>query len=131
MLSDQQPPHRTGVSRRVQGTSIVVIGCSLGCVPALMTLMEELDANWPAAVFVHLHTGRHRSVLPALLRPRCPMKVTFAEDAMPILSGHVYVAPPDRHLCICDNDIRLSYGPRIHWARPAVDPMFCSAAKAH
>src|SRR5262249_18455219 len=78
-----------------------------------------------------LHIGRRRSFLPDLLRRHCPMPVGFAEEAMPILPGCWYVAPPDRHLYVCEGDMRLSHGPRINWTRPAIDPMFCSAAKAH
>jgi two-component system, chemotaxis family, protein-glutamate methylesterase/glutaminase len=115
----------------MQNTSIVVIGCSAGCVPALMTLVKDFDADWPAAMFVTLHIGRRRSLLPQLLGEQCPMPVSHATEGMPIGRGHVYIAPPDRHLHVYENDMRLGTGPRINWTRPAVDPMFSSAAAAH
>ena len=96
-----------------------------------MTLVKDFEASWPAAIFITLHIGRRRSLLPQLLAGQCPMPVSHAEEAMPILRGHVYIAPPDRHLHVCENDMRLSTGPRINWTRPAVDPMFSSAAVAH
>jgi two-component system chemotaxis response regulator CheB len=45
--------------------------------------------------------------------------------------GKVYVAPPNYHLCVGQTRIDLSTGPRENWFRPAIDPMFRSAAKAH
>jgi two-component system chemotaxis response regulator CheB len=52
-------------------------------------------------------------------------------DREVIQRGRVYMAPPDRHLCIEAQYIRLSHGPRENWTRPAIDPMFRSAARTH
>src|SRR5829696_3696295 len=91
-------PHATCApetrSESMQNASIVVIGCSAGCVPALMTLVKDFDADWPAAIFVTVHIGRRRSRLPQLLGEQCPMPVSHATEGMPIGRGHVYIAPP-------------------------------------
>ena len=48
---------------------------------------------------------------------------------MQIRDGHVYVAPPDYHLIIDGRRARLSHGPREHRFRPAIDPLFRTAAQ--
>ena len=96
-----------------------------------MRLVEEVDASWPAALFVTVHVGRRRSVLPQLLQGRCAMPVSHAKDGMPIIPGQIYLAPPDHHLHVRESDMRLSHGPRVNWSRPAIDPMFISAASSH
>ncbi len=48
-----------------------------------------------------------------------------------ILPGHVYIAPPDHHVLIEATRMRLSSGAKVHYARPAADPMFISAAASH
>jgi two-component system chemotaxis response regulator CheB len=57
--------------------------------------------------------------------------VSQAIDGQPIERGHVYVAVPDRHLLLVDSVIRLGEGPRENMVRPAIDPLFRSAALAY
>jgi two-component system chemotaxis response regulator CheB len=95
-----------------------------------MSLLPEFDPVWPAAYFITLHTGP-RSLLPQVLQPSCVLPVKHAEHQEPIRIGTVYVAPSDHHLEIGTNDIQLSRGPKENWCRPAIDPMFRSAALAH
>jgi len=110
---------------------IVVIGCSHGGVAALLELTRAFDPKWHTSIFITIHVGRRESSLPQLLGRDCPMPVSHARDREPIDRGHIYVAPPDRHLCIEPSYMRLSHGPRENWARPAIDPMFRSAAFTH
>jgi len=45
--------------------------------------------------------------------------------------GTVYVAPPDRHLVFeRDGAVALLYSAPVHFARPSVDLLFASAARA-
>jgi two-component system chemotaxis response regulator CheB len=50
---------------------------------------------------------------------------------MPIRPGHVYLSVPDRHLILTEGRMRLGRGPRENMARPAIDPLFRSAAVAY
>ena len=111
--------------------SIVVIGASAGGVEAIRSLAAALPAGFPAAVFVVLHIGAHKSELPWLLNQTGPLKACHPEDGDPIHAGHIYIAPPDHHLLVEPGHVRLTRGPRENWARPAVDPLFRSAAQAY
>lgn len=98
---------------------------------ALRALVRAFDPRWQASIFITIHIGRRPSGLPELLSDDCPMRVTHARDRELIERGRVYVAPPDRHLCIESIYMRLSHGPRENWTRPAIDPMFRSAVHNH
>jgi two-component system chemotaxis response regulator CheB len=109
---------------------VVVIGASAGGVQALQELVAGLPADFPAALLMVLHVGSHPSLLPALLAKRGPLAATHAIDGEAMRAGHIYVAPPDRHLLVDQHCLKLSHGPKEHHARPAIDPLFRSAALA-
>jgi len=111
--------------------SIVVIGASAGGVEAIRSLTVALPADFAAAVFVVLHIGAHKSELPWLLNQTGSLRACHPGDGDPIRAGHIYVAPPDHHLLVEPGHVRLTRGPRENWARPAVDPLFRSAARAY
>lgn len=111
---------------------IIVIGASAGGVEALTRLASELPPDLPAAVFVTLHFPRSTpSVLPRILGRAGPLPALHPVDGEPIRHGHLYVAPPDFHLLVRPDVIRLVRGPTENGNRPAVDPMFRSAAVAY
>ena len=95
-----------------------------------MSLLPSLNPLWPAAFLITLHTGP-KSILPQVLQRCCALPVRYAEQQEPIKLGTVYVAPPDHHLEVGRERLELSRGPKENWCRPAIDPMFRSAAAAH
>lgn len=103
----------------------------MGGVEALQTLVAGLPADIPAALLVVQHIGRNGSILPDLLRRRTRLPVIHARQAERVRGGQIYVAPPDHHLLLEDGVTRLTRGPRENWARPAIDPLFRSAARAY
>jgi two-component system, chemotaxis family, protein-glutamate methylesterase/glutaminase len=111
--------------------TIIVIGTSAGGVLALRSLLACFGANWPVSVFITIHTGKNRSLMPDILNHSTPMHATFAEHQKIFRSGTIYVAPPDRHLVIGHTSTFLSAGPKENHTRPAIDPMFRSAAQHH
>jgi two-component system, chemotaxis family, protein-glutamate methylesterase/glutaminase len=122
-------PHASG---RVTQRDIVVVGASAGGVEALGTLIAGLPAELPAALFVCLHVSPGgTSVLPHILSRKTAMPVAAARDGEPIQRGRVYVAPPDHHMLIEDGHVSLTHGPRENGLRPAIDPLFRSAARAY
>jgi two-component system chemotaxis response regulator CheB len=112
--------------------NIVVVGCSVGGVEALQTLVAGLPENFPAAVLVVLHIApQTRSLLPEILNRAGPLPAKHPQNHEPIRGGHIYVAPPDHHLIVEDGRMILSRGPKENRHRPSVDPLFRSAARAY
>src|SRR5438270_3364130 len=108
---------------------IVVIGASAGGMGALERLVAGLPADLPAAVFVvwHLAPGV-RSVLPTMLSRAGRLPAAHAEDGDPIKPGRIYVGPNDHHMLLERGYVRVTKGPKENRFRPAIDPLFRSAA---
>ena len=95
----------------------------------LRTILKNLPSNLPASIFITPHVPAHSTgILSATLSSRSALPVSTAIDGQPVEPGHVYVAPPDGHLLVIGDTIRLGVGPRENMARPAIDPMFRSVA---
>jgi two-component system, chemotaxis family, protein-glutamate methylesterase/glutaminase len=110
---------------------IVVIGASAGGVEALTSLVSNLPADLDASVFVVVHVpSSGTSVLPQILSRRGKLPAVHPADGNTIERGKIYVAPPGRHLILEKRRVRLVIGPAEHGVRPAVDPLFRSAALA-
>jgi two-component system, chemotaxis family, protein-glutamate methylesterase/glutaminase len=111
---------------------IVVVGGSAGAIESLSTLVSHLPAELDAAIFVTVHTlPIGESLLPKILGRRGPLRAAVAADGEPIICGRVYVAPPSLHLQIEPGRVTLSGSPKENGHRPAIDPLFCSAARAY
>jgi two-component system chemotaxis response regulator CheB len=111
---------------------LVVIGGSAGSIEALRQVLYGLPADFSAAVCVviHIPATRH-SDLPALFKEKSALSVATADDGMAIQPGHVYVAPPDRHLVVEGDLLCVVRGPKENGFRPAVDVLFRSAAASY
>ena len=114
------------------GHDIVAIGASAGGVEALVQLVSRLPRDLPAAVFVVLHIPAHTaSRLPRILERNGSLPALHPRHGDPIEHGRIYVAPPDQHLLVEQGRIVLAHGPRENGHRPAVDPLFRTAARAY
>jgi two-component system, chemotaxis family, protein-glutamate methylesterase/glutaminase len=112
------------------GRNIIVIGASAGGIPALSELVAGLPEDLNAAVFIVLHIGAARSCLPHILSRVSRLPVANALDGEAVVPGRIYVAPPDLHMLLEGGRIRLVRGPKENFTRPAIDPLFRSAALA-
>jgi two-component system chemotaxis response regulator CheB len=110
--------------------AIVVIGASVGGVEAMRKLVARLDPEAPAAYFVALHVGPNESMLPSILNTAGLLPAQAARHGGAITPGRIFVAPADHHLLLEPAGMRLSRGPRENWSRPAIDPLFRTAAWA-
>lgn len=107
----------------------VVIGGSAGSFPVLRQIVRDLPADLPATVFICTHKPAHLPSYQAeLLGAESALPVSLPVDGQPVEQRHIYLAPPDRHLLMIDRTIRLGIGPRENLVRPAIDPLFRSAA---
>jgi len=100
-------------------------------VSALQQLLAALPADLPMPVLVVLHLPRDRpSRIADLLGLRCPLAVREAEDKQPLEPGTVTFAPPDYHLLVeSRSSLALSVDAPVLFSRPAIDPLFESAAE--
>jgi two-component system chemotaxis response regulator CheB len=106
---------------------IIVIGGSGGALEALRTLAHDFPPDLPAAVFVVLHMGAS-SHLAHILTRSGPLPTVSAASGERFEQGKIYVAVPGSHLLLHDGHMLLRRGPRENLSRPAVDPLFRSAA---
>jgi len=111
---------------------IIVVGASAGGVEALITLVQKLPANFPAALFVVVHfPAQSPSVLPRILNRAGPLPAAHARHEEVIQPGRIYVAVPDHHLLLHSGVVHVVRGPKENHCRPAIDPLFRSAAVAY
>jgi two-component system, chemotaxis family, protein-glutamate methylesterase/glutaminase len=109
-----------------------VIGGSAGSIEALRVIVAGLPAEFPGSIFVVVHLS---SDSPSLLDQhlshwgRLPACHPLDED--PIVRGRIYVAGPDHQMTLEGGHIRVQKGPRENRHRPAIDPLFRSAAREH
>ena len=109
---------------------IVVIGASAGGHEALATIVGALPPSLPAAMLVVVHSAPHGSgLLPDILQRVAALPVAFADEAQAIRHGRIYLARPDVHLLIKSQKLTLGRGPRENGFRPAIDPLFRTAAR--
>lgn len=109
--------------------NIIVIGASAGGFEAIRELVAELPRDLNAAIFIVWHMSPNvTGVLPLVLNREKTVLASNAIDNEPIVFNRIYVAPPDRHLILENGYIRVTRGPKENRFRPAVDPLFRSAA---
>lgn len=123
------------------GHDIIVVGASAGGVEVLCQLVSSLPQDLPAAIFIVLHVPAHgTSVLPSILNRAIARKhktaATHLQAIHPkgdevIEHGKIYVAPSDRHLLVKNGYVHLTMGPKENSHRPAVDPLFRTAARVY
>ena len=109
--------------------NLVLIGGSAGAIEALLKVVAPLPADFPASLVVVIHTSPESpSVLPRMVQRAGHLPAVHAQNAQPILPAHIYIAVPDHHLVLGDDDLLyVRKGPRENGHRPAIDPLFRSA----
>ena len=107
---------------------IVVIGGSAGAIKPLHAILELLPSDLQGAIIVVMHVPSGSSGVYSAIATGCPLPVVMAGDGMQVELGKVYIAPPDHHLLLLDGRLKFGNGPRENLARPAIDPLFRSAA---
>jgi two-component system chemotaxis response regulator CheB len=107
----------------------VVIGGSAGSLTALKEVLPSLPADLPAAILICQHVPVLSETSPGdLLRRHARMEVVPAGDEMELRPGRIVVARPDMHMMIGSDHVHLRRGAHENNFRPAIDPLFRSAA---
>jgi two-component system chemotaxis response regulator CheB len=119
--------------KRHKGRDIIVIGASAGGLEAFDQLVGQLPTDVPASLFLVQHMAAHNSGQPLLRRlsRHQAFRPKLAEDKERFKPGRIYIAPPDCHLLVKNDRVLVTKGARENRYRPAVDPLFRSAAVAH
>lgn len=109
---------------------VVAIAASAGGLSAVGELLTALPADLPAAVLVVQHLDpSHRSLMSEILGRRTQLPVSEASAGEHAERGHVYIAPPDRHLLLAmDRTIELSQAELVQYVRPSATLLFESVA---
>ncbi len=117
---------------RKQGR-VVVVGTSAGGMEALKELVPQLPKTFPAPIFIvqHMAADGDASVLAACLDRVGTLPCTVAVNGERFVAGHIYVAPADHHLLLKATTVIVTKGARENRYRPAIDPLFRSAALTH
>lgn len=116
----------------MSGNRVIALGASAGGVEALSKLVARLPEDIPAPLFVVQHVSPDApGVLDKILSRAGRLPVKFAGHGEHFRSGTVYLAPPDHHLIVKKDHLMLSRGPRENRTRPAIDPLFRSAAAVY
>ncbi|MET3112819.1 two-component system chemotaxis response regulator CheB [Pedobacter sp. CG_S7] len=110
---------------------VVVIGTSAGGLNALIKLISQLQDNFEAPILVvqHISADATGNVLLDSMNKKSNLKCSHAVNGTKLESGHLYLAPSDHHLMIDENEhILITKGAQENRSRPAIDPLFRSAA---
>jgi two-component system chemotaxis response regulator CheB len=109
------------------------MAASAGGLTAVTHVLARLPANFGAiVVFVQHLDPRHRSLMPEIMARRSKLPVTQATDGMELEPGHVYLAPPDKHMLVNrDATVSLTQSELVNFVRPSADLLFESVAAAY
>jgi two-component system chemotaxis response regulator CheB len=119
------------VKKQEQIKKVVVIGTSAGGLNALKTLVSQLQKGFAAPILVVQHISAHAtgSVLLDALNKLGNLKCEHAVHGTKLKNGHLYLATSDHHLMIDEDErILVTKGAQENRSRPAIDPLFRSAA---
>ncbi|MEJ7559612.1 MAG: chemotaxis protein CheB [Pedobacter sp.] len=110
---------------------VVVIGTSAGGMNALIKLIGQLPKSFPAPILIvqHMSADTTGNVLLDALNSQSSLTCKHATTGSKLIKGHVYLAPSDHHLMIDqERRILVTKGAQENRSRPAIDPLFRSAA---
>jgi two-component system chemotaxis response regulator CheB len=111
----------------------VAIGSSAGGINALKTILPQLPADFPAAIFIVQHISpSSESYMAKFLNNISKIEVKEADEKEEIKPGVAYVAPPNYHLLIEEDfTLSLSVEAKVNYSRPSIDVTFETAALAY
>lgn len=108
---------------------IIVIGASTGGFEAIKKIISGLPSDFNASIFIVWHMSPDViGILPEVLNRANEIYAAHAYDNEEIKPNRIYIARPDHHLVLSPGKVRVTHGPKENRFRPAIDPLFRSAA---
>ena len=109
---------------------IIVIGASAGGLSAVTEVCSQLHPDIDAAILVVMHLSGKGigEFLAHKIQTNTTLTCQMPRQQMPLLKGHIYIAPPNEHLLLKKGQIELGHGPKENRWRPSIDVLFRSAA---
>jgi len=109
----------------------IVIGASAGGLFALSGIVEKLPQNYPVPIIVVQHRSKdQKDLLEEVLQNKSKIKIKQADEKEKIGKGVIYIAPPDYHLLVEEDEtFSLSADEPVRFSRPSIDVLFETAAK--
>ena len=121
----------TMVATKSLNNRVFVIGASAGGIETMLELLRLLPQDFPAPILLVIHTAMNSpGLLARVLQRESGVLVVNAKNGKKIQSSHIYVAPPNFHLVVEGDRVRLMNGTVENRHRPAIDPLFRSAARS-
>jgi two-component system chemotaxis response regulator CheB len=113
--------------------NIIVIGASAGGIEAIGKITNFLPEDFSASIFIVIHTGKDSpGWLDTILEARSTLPVKYVKARELIRPGQIYLPLVDHHLILdYDNIVCITRGPKENRFRPAIDPLFRSAAQVY
>ncbi len=131
-MSQEKVTEKEKENGRLSQQRMIVIGASAGGFEAIKKLVAGLPADLNASLFIVWHMSPDiRSILPQVLNRANTINAVQAYNNEAIKPNRIYVAPPDHHMLLEDGKILVTHGPKENRFRPAIDPLFRSAAYAY
>ena len=109
---------------------IVAIGGSAGSLDVIIRIMQALPEQTSTTFLVVVHRKNSTdNILTNLLSTKTKLPVKEVEDKEPLLPGMVYIAPPDYHLLVeNEQNFSLDSSEKVNYSRPSIDVAFESVA---
>ena len=116
----------------MNGRDVLTLGFSRGGTESVVEVLSGFRPERPVSVFLVQHRPRTPArYLEQILGGASRLPICFVQSNQPVQPGCVYIAPPDQHLMVWRDRLWLSHGPRENRSRPAIDPLFRSAAVSY
>jgi two-component system chemotaxis response regulator CheB len=110
--------------------NVIVIGASAGGLKAISELVSKIPGDLPIAIFVVIHVARASmpQVIIQQLQKNTTYRCLLPQGEEKIQPGCLYLAPPDFHMLVKADTVKLIKGPHENRWRPSIDVLFRSAA---
>ncbi len=129
-----RPAPRPAAPSPYSAAKLVAIGSSTGGPQALREIVSMLPKDARAPVVIAQHMPKLFTAILAEHLTKAGLPAKEGEDGEALKPGHVYLAPGDFHMTVHGSGgamtLRLDQSPPVNFCRPAVDPLFRSAAAA-